>query len=110
MRHSNAIIKDVFVDMKPNMVKELNKSLPENTIGEKIRKVRKMNDLECSEFCKIIKCMKKTLWLWEFDRILPHPNSIKKICDNFNIELEYFDYYYKWYFSDYEIAFLKWKN
>lgn len=33
-----------------------------------------------------------------------------KFCRELKIKLSYFDTYYSWHYSNYEEAFLKWKN
>lgn len=84
--------------------------LPENTIGEKITKVRKLHNMDINIFCRELKIEIKDLYHWEHDLVMPSAKSIKKICDYFKIEPSYFDEYYSWYYSNYEEAFLKWKK
>lgn len=58
----------------------------------------------------MINAEKKTVELWELHRLVPAAKSLKKICDLFDIPLEYFGEYYATYFKCPKILFLKWKN
>ena len=86
------------------MNKELYNTLPEDTIGEKIRKQRLLHGFEKEKFCEMISTEEKSLEFWESNKIIPAPKSIKKICNLFNLPLDYFSEYYP------EKLFLKWKS
>ncbi|HEX9027053.1 MAG TPA: hypothetical protein VF839_11405 [Clostridium sp.] len=58
----------------------------------------------------MINAEKKTVELWELHELVPAAKSIKKICDLFEIPLEYFGEYYSLYFNNPEKLFLKWKE
>lgn len=84
--------------------------LPENTIGQRIKKCRLKLGLSREVFAKSIKSELKTVALWEQDKIIPKAPSIKKISDTYNIPLDYFHYYYYIYYNNPIEKFLKWKK
>lgn len=84
--------------------------MPESTIAEKITKIRKMNNLERSEFATIIKQHLSTVQNWEVDNIVPTPESINNICIIFDIDLYYFAEYYYLYFNPPTKKIILWKN
>ncbi|HEX9026689.1 MAG TPA: XRE family transcriptional regulator [Clostridium sp.] len=53
---------------------------------------------------------KKTMELWELYVLVPAAKSVKKICDLFELPLEYFGEYYTMYFRNPEESFVEWKN
>jgi len=108
--NSNAIFCEIFTPLTLNLSKELYKALPEDTIGEKIRKQRLLHGLEKEEFCEMISTEEKSLEFWESNKIIPAPKSIKKICDLLNLTLDYFSEYYSLYYNHPEKLFLKWKS
>lgn len=81
--NSNAIFCEIFTPLTLNLSKELYKALPENTIGEKIRKQRLLHGLEKEKFCEMISTEEKSLEFWESKKIIPAPKS-KKII-NYNV-------------------------
>lgn len=108
--NSNAIFCEIFTPLTLNLSRELYKTLPEDTIGEKIRKHRLLYGLEKEKFCKMINTEEKSLELWESHKIIPVPKSIKKIYDLFNLPLDYFGEYYSLYYNHPEKLFLEWKS
>ena len=58
----------------------------------------------------MINAEKKTVELWELHGLVPTAKSIKKICDLFELPLEYFGEYYALYFKHPEELFIEWKN
>ena len=98
-KNSLAIFHQVFTSLTINLTKALYKQLPENTVGEKILKQRLTRNIERKDFCKIINAEKKTVELWELHGLVPTAKSIKKICDLFELPLEYFCEYYAMYFN-----------
>jgi len=52
----------------------------------------------------------KTVELWELHDLVPAAKSVKKICDLFELPLEYFGKYYAIYFKKPEELFIEWKN
>ena len=108
--NSNAIFCEIFTPLTLNLNNELYKALPEDTIGEKIRKQRLLHGLEKGKFCEMISTEEKSLELWESHKIIPAPKSIKKICNLFNLPLDYFSEYYSLDYNHPEKLFLEWKN
>jgi len=74
--------------------------LPENTLAEKIIKIRKCNNLDRIEFGEAIGHYWSSVQQWELNEIYPKPNTIKDICDTFNVDLKYFGDYYYWVFNN----------
>ncbi|ENK0557980.1 helix-turn-helix transcriptional regulator [Clostridium botulinum] len=105
-----AIIREVLSSYKVNIYNELYKDLPENTIGEKIIKLRYMHNIERSEFAKLLNFHLDTLESWELHNVMPKPNSIKKLCEFFNVSLEYFHNYYSIYFDNPGAKIKEWKE
>lgn len=58
----------------------------------------------------MINTEEKSLELWEANKIIPAPKSIQKICNLFNLSLEYFGEYYSLYYNHPEKLFLEWKH
>lgn len=58
----------------------------------------------------MINAEKKTVELWELHGLVPTAKSINKICDLFELPLEYFGEYYALYFTNPEKLFFKWKE
>jgi len=88
----------------------LYKDLPEDTIGERIKKMRLKLNIDKVKFAKSIHCELKSVFLWETNKIIPDATSIKKISDTYNIPLDYFHDYYYIYYNNPEEVFLKWKK
>ncbi|WP_035768887.1 helix-turn-helix domain-containing protein, partial [Clostridium beijerinckii] len=104
--YSLAILEEV----KFNLYKKIYDYLPQNTLSEKIIKVRKSNNLDRDEFAKAIGHHWSSVQAWELNGIYPKPNSIKNISDKFNVDLKYFDDYYYWVFNDSGEKFKKFKE
>ncbi|SKA89837.1 DNA-binding transcriptional regulator, XRE-family HTH domain [Clostridium sp. USBA 49] len=66
----------------------------------KIIKLRKMYNLEREEFADLIGHHWTTVNQWEKEGVLPKPESIKDICNAFNLSLQYFHEYYHIYFNN----------
>jgi transcriptional regulator with XRE-family HTH domain len=86
------------------------KDLEEDTIGEKIIKLRKVHNLNQKEFAKIIGHHFDTVLHWETHDVMPKPESIKNICDKFDLPLKYFHEYYYFYFNDPGERIRRWKE
>lgn len=54
-----------------------------NTLGDKIRNIRILNNLKQSDLAKILNVSEKTVSSWENDRTSPDLNMIYKISDYF---------------------------
>lgn len=69
-------------------------------MAEKIIKVRKCNNLDRIEFGEAIGHYWSSVQQWELNEIYPKPNTIKDICNTFNVDLKYFGDYYYWVFNN----------
>lgn len=87
-------------EIKFNLYKKIYDYLPENTLAEKIIKVKISNNLDRIEFGKAIGRYWSSVQQWELNEIYPKPNTIKDICDTFNVDLKYFGDYYYWVFNN----------
>lgn len=108
--NSVATFKEIFTPININLYNEQYKNLPENTIAEKLIKLRKINNLTRKDFAKLTNFHITTVQQWEVLNIIPKPSSIKVICDFYNISLKYFGDYYYWFFNNPEKKFYEWKN
>lgn len=55
----------------------------------------------------MISTEEKSLELWESNKIISAPKSIQKICNLFNLSLDYFSEYYSLYYNHPEKLFFK---
>lgn len=70
-----------------------------------------MYNLEREDFADIINHHWSTVKSWETEDIPPKPNSIKDICNKFNLSLKYFHEYYNIYYdNNYTEKIQDWKN
>lgn len=60
-----------------------------DTIGERIKKIRKNNNLTQEQFAEKILCNKKTIQRYEQEECLPDVYNLKKIAVEFNISSDY---------------------
>jgi len=77
-------IKEVLEKAKE---KEIN-NLPENTLGQKIRKVRLQNNLSRENFGALLGYSKYSIKHWEFGTRVPAKKALKKVENIFGIKLE----------------------
>lgn len=108
--YQNAIYRKIFKPFKVNIYHYIYKNLPEDTVFEKIIKIRKLNNLDRNEFAKKIGHHWSTVQHWEIDNVPPKPESIKDICDTFGYTLQYFGEYYYIYFNSPGELIRKWKS
>ena len=59
-----------------------------------------INNLDRKEFGEAIGHYWSSVQQWELNEIYPKPNTLKDICDTFNVDLKYFGDYYYWVFND----------
>lgn len=104
------MLNKFFEPITIDLYKELYKDLPEDTVTQKINKIRKMHNLERDEFAKIIGHHWSTIQSWEIDNVPPNPHSIRDICSKFNLSLKYFGEYYYLYFNNPGAIFKNWKE
>ena len=69
-----------------------------------------MHNLEREELAKLLNFHWDTLKGWEFNDVMPKPESVKILCEFFNVQLHYFHEYYTIYFNNPETQIRKWKE
>ena len=84
--------------------------MPENTIAEKLVKLRYTHNLERDELAKILNFHHDTLDAWERHNIMPKPENILILCEYFHVPLKYFHEYYIIYFDNPGEKIKKWKD
>lgn len=77
--NSNTNFYEIFTPLTLNLNKQLYKTLPEYTIGEKIRKQHLLHGIEKEKFYEMISTEEKILKLWESNKIIPAPKFIKNM-------------------------------
>lgn len=60
-----------------------------NTLGEKIRQLRKDRKLSQTQLAKILSISQDTISLWETGKSLPDANNIVAICKFFEVSADY---------------------
>lgn len=60
-----------------------------NTLGEKIRQLRKDRKLSQTQLAKILSTSQDTISLWEIGKSLPDANNIVAICKFFEVSADY---------------------
>jgi len=103
-------MRNVFTYINLNLYDALYKDLPEETIGERINKLRVRLNISRNKFANSIDIQTELVRHWETNEIIPKAPYIKKISDIYNIPLNYFHDYYYIYYNEPEEAFLKWKK
>ena len=92
-----------------NLYKELYKNLPEETVAEKIIKLRKTHNLERHELADMLGLHFDTIIRRE-QGVFPKPENVKLLGEMFCIPIGYFHEYYSIYYSGYQDKIREWKN
>lgn len=108
--HQLATLRELLPRVNLHIYQELYKDLPEETIAEKVIKLRCMHNLEREELARILNFHVDTLESWELCNVIPKPESIKKLCEYFNVYINYFHEYYTIYYDRPYIEIRKWKD
>lgn len=58
-------------------------------LGNKIKELRKLNNLSQTAFGKILGTTQDTISLWELNKSLPDIEMLKKICIEFDVSADY---------------------
>lgn len=61
-----------------------------SSIGEKIRKLRRMREISQEELGQAIGVTRQTISKWEADAMRPNVDNIQSLCNFFEVELSYF--------------------
>lgn len=63
--------------------------MPEETIGDRIRKIRIAVGLSQAQFARAIYVSRSTVYKWERDKAVPYAHDIRHISDRFNVSCDY---------------------
>jgi len=85
---------------------------PEDTLGEKIRKLRNIRGLTAEELGNLCDCSGNTIYAYESGTAIPHYSIMKKMIKALEVDVEYFeDDYYSFVLSDrYTEILKKWRK
>lgn len=61
-----------------------------DSIGEKIKNLRKINKLSQEEFAEQLEVSRQTVYLWEAGKAVPDCNKLSLICNKFKIDVNDF--------------------
>lgn len=79
-----------------NLYKYLYAHYIEDSIADKIKKIRLSYNLTRKQMAKILNCHHTTIQDWENNNILPSIKMALNICDKFSVELRYLGTYYEY--------------
>ncbi len=97
--------------MKIDVSKKILDSLPETTVGNKIRKKRLERCITKKDFAECIGSTPKTIDSYEFNRSYPSPKRLVKIAEYLDTPLNYFfDEYYEFIFNHYGKRIRFWRE
>lgn len=84
----------------------------EDTLGEKIRKLRNIRGLTAEELGNLCDCSGNTIYAYESGTAIPHYSIMKKMIKALEVDVEYFeDDYYSFVLSDrYTEILRKWRK
>ena len=104
-----AILFKLFTNTSFFLFHELYKDLPEETLSQKLIKLRKIKNLEREELAKILNIHFDTLENWELQGKYPKPENVLKLCEFYKLPLEYFGHNYNTYYNSPGEAIKKWR-
>ena len=58
-------------------------------IGERIKEIRKLNNLTQTKFAKMIQTTQDSVSLWELGKSYPDIEYVVRICNVFNVSADY---------------------
>jgi transcriptional regulator with XRE-family HTH domain len=95
-----------------NLYEEFYKHFKEETIGDKIKKLRLSRYLSQREFTNLVGITEDALNNYESHLVLPPATIIKSIAATLNVPIQYFimDEYYQFVLFDYEVKIKKWRE
>ena len=91
MMNKNATLKSILKNKEISLINNLYCNLPNDTISEKIYKLRKRNGLSREELAHKAKFGKSSIRSWERGVKTPNKISIQKICTVFDLDIAYFE-------------------
>lgn len=89
--YKSATFKKVFESFSVSYREFLLKDFPEDTIANKIRKIRYITGLSQINFGKVINRCEYTIFAWEAGIFEPTSPSKKILIKTFNLPKDYFD-------------------
>lgn len=87
----SAIIKEVFKSVIFNISNSVYLDLPENTVGQKIRKLRLTKNLTQLEFAKSLHKGYGTITKWEQGLTFPYEKNLSDIISIYHLDKNYFN-------------------
>ena len=87
----SAIMKEVFKPVIFNISNSLYFDLPENTVGQKIIKLRLTKNLTQLEFAKSLHKGFGTITKWEQELTSPYEKNLSDIISIYNLDKNYFN-------------------
>jgi DNA-binding transcriptional regulator YiaG len=90
MMYSIVILKSILQNQEVRLFESLHGNLPEDTLPEKIFKLRKTHGLSYANFGTRIKRRASSVRGWEKGFETPSQKSIEKICDAFGLDVNSF--------------------
>lgn len=87
----SAIFRDIFTNYTYNIDYSLYNDLPENTINEKIKKLRLVKGLTQLQFAKSINRGFGTVTKWEQNLTFPDLKALNDIINIYNLPKDFFE-------------------
>ncbi|MGU8476060.1 helix-turn-helix domain-containing protein [Clostridium perfringens] len=82
--------KTTFNDILSDKEISLLDSLPNKTIGDKIKILRLSTGLNYNDFARKAKLGTMTIYRWEISERIPNEKYLKQLVENFNLNKYYF--------------------
>ena len=108
--YQSATFRNIFTPVKLNLCQELFKNYPENTLAEKLIKLRLSHNLDRKPFAHALDFHFDTVQRWEIENVMPKPENIKIIAEFYDRSLGYFHEYYEIYYSNYSRKIKVWRD
>ena len=87
----NTIFCEIFESKKYNLFQLLSDNIPDNTIANKLKKLRVSNNVTQLQFARSIKRGFGTVTKWEQGINTPSKSTLNEIIDVYNLPENYFD-------------------
>jgi DNA-binding transcriptional regulator YiaG len=85
--YRNTTLKDIWENKEIRLFDSLYGNLPESTIGDRIYKIRKINNLSREDFANKVGVHCATIKNWEYGFKTPQKTKIKKLCSVFGVNI-----------------------
>lgn len=87
MVYSNATLTNILTNKEVSLLDSLYSGLPEDSVSDKLYKLRKINGLSLEAFAGRIDRSISAVKSWEDGEITPTQTSIKKVCTAFELDI-----------------------